>query len=128
MERTKRVEDLIDAASKADLPTVQQLLCEGIDPNGRDHGGWFPLLAAVMVGRPAVVHALLAAGADVDAQGPDGSTALMKATLWRQPDIVRVLLARGANAHITDNRGWTPLDLALSLGHRELVELLEQRI
>lgn len=127
MERMASVRDLLNATSKGDVPNVQLLLAQGVDANARDEEGWFPLLTAAISAPRDLVKALLDAGARVNAQAPDGSTALMKAVLWRRVEIARLLLEHGADLGITDDRGWTAVQLARHLEHQELMAMLERQ-
>ena len=61
---------------------------------------------------------------DVDIQDQDGDTPLHYAVKAEDGDSVAVLLDAGANTDKVNNRVYTPLLLATSLGYVELVKLL----
>ena len=64
-------QDLIRAAKKGDISTVQTLLAKGAEVNAKDAkiaGGWTALIYAAQFGHLAIVQALLAKGADVNAK------------------------------------------------------------
>jgi hypothetical protein len=58
---------------------------------------------------------LLEAGLDVNAADATGRTALHGAALQGYDQVVRFLAERGAKLDIKDNRGFTPLDVAMGL-------------
>jgi ankyrin repeat protein len=88
------------------------------------------LIAAAHLGHHKVVKQLIDAAAPLDHVNNLGWTALIEAVILGDggPDHIettRNLVNAGANKSITDNQGLTPLDLARSLGYREIVSLLE---
>jgi hypothetical protein len=133
---------LIAATQANDLATVKLLLEQGADIKGVDihskemeervltgpaSAGFTPLMFAAAEGNAEVVRLLLAHGADVNAvcsakspsvkNGPLGLasfTALILAAAYGGPDTIKVLLDHGANVNAQDQRGMTPLMLAIS--------------
>ncbi|MHB9081807.1 MAG: acyltransferase family protein [Pirellulaceae bacterium] len=65
------------AVLRGDLATVQTLLANGADVNGRDESGSTPLHAAAFLGRIEVAKLLLDRGADPNAKGADGNPPMM---------------------------------------------------
>ena len=90
------------------LRFIEELLAIGADPNGHDHDGFPPLIAALNKTHPhpgslarydviEVMARLLDAGADPNQRGFNDWTALHTAVNERNADAVRLLLARGAD-------------------------------
>ena len=97
----------------------------------RDNLGFTPLIAASLLGYPQVVENLVAKGADIEAKNNDGQTALLISVLgitanhidldaagdnqWhnRWGQVTSVLLEKGADVNAADNRGASPLFLAV---------------
>ena len=70
---------------------------------------------------------LLAAGANKDvADCFFGKTTLHLAATRGRSNVVRLLLEAGADKDVKNAANQTPLDLAISFGHREVIELLQQ--
>ena len=116
--------DLIDAAGTGRLETVQRLLRDGADVNGRDRRGRTAVTAAASNQHVDAVRALVDAGADVDLQdedrnnplllcGENGNVALLREVLRAHPDL-------GA----TNRYGGTALIPASDRGHVDMVRAL----
>jgi ankyrin repeat protein len=89
------------------------------------HG--FPLLFYPAIhGRVELAELLVARGADVNAGGDGVNTALHAAAGFDQPAMVAWLLARGARPDARGYQDKTPLAMAESLGHAEVVALLRR--
>ncbi|XP_048575372.1 caskin-2 [Nematostella vectensis] len=69
-----------------------------------------PLHISCKTGREEIVIMLLEAGADINQSGANG-TALHEAALYGKTDVVKILLDHGADVSITNEEGYTPLDL-----------------
>jgi ankyrin repeat protein len=67
---------------------------------------------------------LIEAGANVNAEIEDGDTALHRAVLFNQPKIVELLLEKGAASAVKNGDGLTPLELARTLGYKDIAKLL----
>jgi hypothetical protein len=97
----------------------------GADVNLASVIGTAPLLTACKDGSPQLVQTLIDKGADIDYQmKTNHGTAILFAAKAGRADIVELLLRNGADANLRDNRGRTPLSVALELGHAEVVSLL----
>jgi len=84
------------------------------------------LHAAAYAGRTEAAGVLIDGGIAINQQGPvNGYTALHDAVWQNHGATVRVLLAGGADLTIRSKDGQTPLDLARSLHHKELVAFFE---
>lgn len=66
----------------------------------------------------------LAAGVDPDAENRHGETSLIIAVRNRNEDVVRLLLSYGAEVNVTDRRGNSAIQLAMTEGDGELTRLL----
>lgn len=97
----------------------------------RDNLGFTPLISAALLGYPQAVETLLKKGADINARNNDGQTAIMVSVLglaanqvdinatgdnrWhnRWEKVIEILLNKGADANATDDRGVSPLFMAI---------------
>ncbi len=120
---------LLRAAKAADLPAIKLLLERGADPKlGTNRTGITPLLAAAGVGTNesdstgrhktqedaiAALQIFLDRGLDVNAPDNSGRTALHGAALQGYDDVIEFLASKGAVFDAKDNKGFTPLDVAL---------------
>lgn len=98
---------------------VSLLIDRGADVRKPDHDGCTPLMNAAKSGSITVVKLLANAGAIVDERDGDHQTALMWAAMRGDyPDLVPVIIAMGADPNaIGGPRQWTPLMMAIALGH-----------
>jgi len=90
------------------------------------------LIAAAHLGHDGVVRQLIAAGAPLDHVNNLHWTAVIESIVLgdggaRHQAVLRALLDAGANPDLADRNGRTPLALARSLGHGEMVRMLELR-
>tara|TARA_B100001250_G_C19604238_1_gene702016 strand:+ start:443 stop:904 length:462 start_codon:yes stop_codon:yes gene_type:complete len=84
------------------------------------------LHAAAYAGRSQAARLLIEYGVEIDKQGPvNGYTALHDAIWQNNIETALIILKGGANKNIKSNQGQTPLDLAKSNGHKELINLLQ---
>jgi serine/threonine-protein phosphatase 6 regulatory ankyrin repeat subunit B len=125
---TAQSNDLITAAGRGDLPSVNALLKAGADVNDAKNtvsGSTTALMEASSKGHLEVVQSLLAAKADVNAtrghNSTDGDTALALATRNGHLDVVQALLAAKADV----NAGSIPaLYVAAMVGNLDIVRTL----
>ena len=124
--------ELIAAAERGDLPSVQALIARGANVNAKDQKQDSAFLIASANGHTAVVKATLAAGADLNSTNRYGGTGLIPACHHGHLDTVRLLLTTKIDVNHVNNLGWTALLEAVILGdggptHTEIVrELLAQ--
>ncbi len=105
-------QELIARARGGDIEQVKILLDQGADPNARV-GIARPLQIAASGGRLEMMKALIDHGADVNGKSSTGGTALHAGALQGGGDVVRFLLAQGADPKATNDRGETPLHMAV---------------
>lgn len=111
---------LWDAARAADLPTVNQLLQQGANPNVATALGETALHAAIAAGSMPVVVALVNSGANVNSTTVNGWTPLHHAARFSRADAAGFLLKHGANpaSSTHDTPPKTPVQMALD--HKDL--------
>jgi ankyrin repeat protein len=124
---------LLRAAKAADVAAVRLLLEKGADARLATKAGVNPLMIAAGLGtkeedttgrsktEPDTIKTLtllLDAGPGIDvinAADTTGRTALHGAAMQGYDQVVRFLAGRGARLDIKDQRGFTPLDVAMGL-------------
>lgn len=97
----------------------------------RDKLGYTPLISASLLGYPQAVEELLKKGANINARNNDGQTAIMVSVLglsanqvelnatadnqWHNhwEKVIEILIKNGADADAVDNRGVSPLFMAI---------------
>ncbi len=83
-----------------------------------DGVGFTPLHVVAAIGHTDIIELLLSKGADIKAVITDGiyvgSTPLHLAAQRGRTGVVELLLAQGADTDLTDGRGKTALDYAIS--------------
>ncbi|RPA96107.1 ankyrin, partial [Choiromyces venosus 120613-1] len=121
------------AARNCNDAVVKTLLaCEDVNPNTPDTiFGRTPLCWATQKSHYAVVETLVGRE-DVNPNTAGiryGRTPRLRAVAHRHADVVKIILER-ADIHVDtpDNKNKTPLSLALSEGHNEVAEMLQDRI
>lgn len=109
--------DLIVAASRGDVATVNALLARGVDPNQADERtGLTPLTQSSFYGHVEVVRLLLRAGADLNRASKDGLTALTQACVKGQIEVLDFLLSKGADVNSRSVTSFTPLMWTAAVG------------
>src|SRR3990170_209870 len=98
-------EDLLRAAERGNLGTVQDLVAKGMDPDTADSAGNTLLMMAAREGHSGVVWYLIGRKARISAQNGAGETPIMLAALQGHLGVVQLLQANGADLN---QRGWAP--------------------
>jgi hypothetical protein len=91
-EEEKVTAELMTASVHGHTDTVEKLLRDGADVNGKDKRfGRTALMSAMYRGHTHIVKLLLENGADVNAEDKDGTTALCLAIFYKHTDIEELL-------------------------------------
>jgi ankyrin repeat protein len=77
-----------------------------------------------LLGQSGCVAAASRDRAEVNEQDQDGFTLLHWASAWNAPTAVATLLAHGADPEPYNNEGWTPLCIASSCNHVDIIQAL----
>ncbi|KAM8837509.1 ankyrin repeat and SAM domain-containing protein 3 isoform 3-T4 [Spinachia spinachia] len=95
-----------------------------VDLDGKNIGGWTPLMYASYIGHDNIANLLLEAGVNVNATTDKGLTPLMLAASCGNESIAYFLLQHGADLELKDSDGWTALFHCTSTGHQQMVRFL----
>lgn len=118
--------DLLMSAQTKNLPAVDMLLNQGVDPNVRDRAGRTALMYAALDGDLPMMELLIRGGVDVSAQDRAGYSALHFAAQEYRAPAAELLLKAGAQVDQQDSHGNTPLFRAVfnSRGRGDVISLL----
>eukprot|EP00696_Hemimastix_kukwesjijk_P011176 gnl/Hemi2/24028_TR8057_c0_g1_i1.p1 gnl/Hemi2/24028_TR8057_c0_g1~~gnl/Hemi2/24028_TR8057_c0_g1_i1.p1 ORF type:complete len:304 (-),score=91.67 gnl/Hemi2/24028_TR8057_c0_g1_i1:179-1090(-) len=122
--------DLHQACLQGDLNKTNKILLVGnTNVNQTNWHRTTALHCATAANSTDVVRLLVKkAQAHVNVPDMEGVTPLHIAAKNGNMDVVKLLLARGAQVYASDKMGNTPVQWALRAGHRELAQMLDQRI
>ncbi|KAK2616717.1 hypothetical protein QQS21_000329 [Conoideocrella luteorostrata] len=122
----RRIAKFYRAAKVGDIRDIEQLLCEGINPDLKNLRGETPLWVAAMGWHEAVVK-ILAQRSDVNINSlsKSGRSPLFWAASVGSKQIVAILLEAGANPDLVDEGGNTAFTVARKNRHWAVVKLLE---
>ncbi|XP_034426205.1 ankyrin repeat and SAM domain-containing protein 3 isoform X2 [Hippoglossus hippoglossus] len=95
-----------------------------VNLDGKNIGGWTPLMYAAYIGHDNIANLLLEAGVNVNATTAKGLTPLMLAASCGNESIAYFLLQHGAELELKDSLGWTALLHCTSTGHQQMVKFL----
>ena len=115
------------AALFGNVESVQFLLEKGADVDKVDSNGHTPLHIAIISGGDTKVVRALITKADLQIKNDDGQNALHLAIRYHKIDCINLILSHRQAPEVitgTCNHGYTPLHLAVSLGHLDTVERL----
>jgi len=111
------------AVMHSQLEIAELLLANGADVNARDPRQKTPLILAMFTyNHDKMVRLLLAKGAGVNLTDGSSMTALAYAAQLGQVEDAKILIANDGNINFA--QGTTPLVMAVTGGHREVVRLL----
>uniref|UniRef100_A0A3B4H7Q2 Ankyrin repeat and sterile alpha motif domain containing 3 n=1 Tax=Pundamilia nyererei TaxID=303518 RepID=A0A3B4H7Q2_9CICH len=95
-----------------------------VDLDGKNIGGWTPLMYASYIGHDNIANLLLEARVNVNSTTAKGLTPLMLAASCGNESIAYFLLQQGADLELKDSVGWTALFHCTSTGHQQMVKFL----
>lgn len=142
------------ALQRGDIEQIERHIAWGTDMNQLDRDGYAPLHVAVREGRIAIARLLIRRGVDINLQDAHGHTAIYHAVLGShlriadllleagteldatallldavqqgviEREVFRYLAGKGANLEKQDERGDTPLLIAIREGNHRLARHL----
>lgn len=117
---------LMEAVIRKDHELVRILIRRGADVEIRDKRCWTALHFAAQNSDEVAATLLIDAGADVNAKEYHGNNVIWRAVFDAQDgfDLLKLLLSRGALITEKNDRGISAMDLALSIGDKDLIETL----
>ncbi|XP_028299743.1 DNA-binding protein RFXANK isoform X1 [Gouania willdenowi] len=119
---------LMWAAAFGKKAMVVFLLEKGADPNTLARERESALTLASTGGFVDIVEILLHYGADINVYDWNGGTALLYAVRGNYFKCVEALLDKGADLTIESDSGYSPMALAIALGHTKVQKVLERHI
>ena len=117
--RDTKAEAAYHAIMTADLPRLESLLAQGLNPNRRGNEGVHLIHLAAETGDPEILRLLLAHGAKPNSRWLFGATPVTWAAKSGREEAVRILI--GARANLNESR---PLTDAIKMGHSGTARLL----
>jgi len=115
---------IMEAIQNNCIDVVDVLLCAGADINLAGPSGFSPLHIAVRQNNVEITQRLLEYGANFDKRYCGGGTALLDACGQENEKLVSLLVEYGAEVDCTDESGYTPLEIAESIGSSNIVDIL----
>ncbi|MBI3652623.1 MAG: ankyrin repeat domain-containing protein [Acidobacteria bacterium] len=119
---------LMNAIKNGNQESAQQAIQNGADVNAAIPSGVTALFLAAGMGDKELVKTLIEKGANVNHRADGGFTPLMQAALTGQLEIVKMLLDAGADPTVKDTANKTAADWATDKNHKDVADLLKQRI
>lgn len=114
------------ALEEGHFDIVRYLVDRGAAITGRTRGGEPPLSFAARHSQLEMLRLFLEHKALTELVDIDGETALHSAARSNDATAVKLLLEHGAHAGVKSKIGLTPLDLARTLGAKDVIPLLEK--
>jgi aldehyde dehydrogenase (NAD+) len=121
-------QDLLNAASKGDLPTVQHTLVNGAKVNFQGQHEFTALHLASRAGHIEIMQYLLQLGAEIEAQNKNGNTPMHSAAYGDQIAAILTLLDNGAYLEATNKNGDTPMHSAAWKNNYAAIEVLSAKL
>ncbi|STX52106.1 Ankyrin repeat protein [Legionella busanensis] len=116
--------DIVQAAKRGDIETVQDYLKAGNNVNEQDRKGRTLLFSAVKKDQQEMVNFLLNNNANPTIATEDNETPLHRASVNEFLNIMTMLLNKGANINAQDEDQNTPLHYAVERKKEKAVDLL----
>lgn len=124
----QRWEQVMTAARRGDLRSLEFLLSKRTGLRGRDQYGLTALHVAAIKGHCDAIALLAGSGCmDVECEDVEGHRPLHLAVEGGCADAVDLLLDMGADVHARTKRGATPLQMADTMGYDDISQLLRGR-
>ncbi|KAL2847193.1 ankyrin repeat-containing domain protein [Aspergillus pseudoustus] len=122
-----RIAALMAAAYLGRISDLEHILSLGVDINSDPGDRWLypPVMAAAVAGRVNVLEFLVSKGADLHALTVgNGDNVVHFAALVGRAQVVEWLIKHGVDDDVVNNAGATPLYVAASAGHTDVVRVL----
>lgn len=117
------------AATNNNQDVAEVLMKKGADVNNFGQVNATPLFLAAHGGHESMVRTIITHGGDVNAKEKQLEMSLLHIAVFHgKYSMAKILIANGAEVNAKDNRGQTPLDVAVSRGHTKVAELLRQHV
>lgn len=116
--------EMLAAAQRGDLPTLQSLVAGGASIDPRDDARQTPLLLAVQGNHTKAAAWLIGAGADINAQSQIQDTPWLLAGALGRADLLRLMIPRNPDLSIRNRFGGNALIPACERAHTEAVKVL----
>uniref|UniRef100_A0A453FUR2 Uncharacterized protein n=1 Tax=Aegilops tauschii subsp. strangulata TaxID=200361 RepID=A0A453FUR2_AEGTS len=124
----QRWEQVMTAARRGDLRSLEFLLSKRTGLRGRDQYGLTALHVAAIKGHCDAIALLAGSGCmGVECEDVEGHRPLHLAVEGGCADAVDLLLDMGADVHARTKRGATPLQMADTMGYDDISQLLRGR-
>lgn len=118
------------AAEKGDIETVRNLIAKDAEidaKTSKEIGAMTPLHMAIMSGMTECAKYLIDKTPNLETRMGDGSTPLFLAIKKVNIELVKYLVFKKANIN-AENKGFTPLRVAMSVGNAEIIQILEDKL
>lgn len=119
---------LMWAAAFGEVATVTYLLEKGADPTVLARERESALSLASSGGYTDIVNTLLKHHVEINTYDWNGGTPLLYAVRGNHVKCVESLLGRGADLTMEADSGYSPMDLAVALGHKKVQQAIETHI
>uniref|UniRef100_A0ACD5W245 Uncharacterized protein n=1 Tax=Avena sativa TaxID=4498 RepID=A0ACD5W245_AVESA len=124
----QRWEQVMTAARRGDLQSLETLLGKRTGLRGRDQYGLTALHVAAIKGHCDAIALLAGSGCmDIECEDEEGHRPLHLAVEGGCADAVDLLLDMGADVHARTKRDATPLQMAETMGYDDIAQLLRSR-
>uniref|UniRef100_A0AAY4EFG9 Peptidase A2 domain-containing protein n=2 Tax=Denticeps clupeoides TaxID=299321 RepID=A0AAY4EFG9_9TELE len=119
---------LMWAAAFGEIAVVEMLLESGADPTILARERESALTLASSGGYADIVAILLKHGVDINSYDWNGGTPLLNAVRGNHVRCVDTLLVGGADLTFEADSGYSPMDLAVALGHKKVQKAIEDHV